>query len=170
MTPAAIPSDPGTYALVLACSKTGALRIGKLGTLVLQPGFCLYVGSAFGPGGLAARIRHHTQIAARPHWHVDYLRAACDLIEVWYTTATKRQEHSWAMALARLPGSEVPMQGFGSSDCRCEAHLFWFQKPPSDRAFRQRVRALVSTTRPPSERRSGYPSNILLKWTVSTSP
>jgi len=54
----------GTYAFLLASQKTGRLDIGKLGPLVLKPGVYVYVGSAFGPGGLAARIGHHTQIAA----------------------------------------------------------------------------------------------------------
>ena len=133
-------AQPGTYALVLASQKTGPLRIGKLGTLELKQGVYIYVGSAFGPGGLAARIRHHTQIAVRPHWHIDYLRAACDLIGIWFTTETARREHSWAEAVAQLPGAEVPMPGFGSSDCQCAAHLFWFQRPPPVRVFRQRVR------------------------------
>jgi len=133
-------SQLGTYALVLTSHKTSLVGIGSLGTLELQPGFYVYVGSAFGAGGLAARIGHHTQIAARPHWHIDYLRAACDLIEIWFTTETARREHSWAEAAAQLPGAEVPMPGFGSSDCQCATHLFWFQRQPSVRMFRQRVR------------------------------
>ena len=133
-------SQLGTYALVLTSHKTSLVGIGSLGTLELQPGFYVYVGSAFGAGGLAARIGHHTQIAARPHWHIDYLRAACDLIEIWFTTEAARREHSWAGAVARLPGAGVPMPGFGSSDCQCAAHLFWFQRPPPVRVFRQRVR------------------------------
>ena len=149
-------AQPGTYVLVLASQRTGPLRIGTLGTLALKPGVYIYVGSAFGPGGLAARIGHHTRIAVRPHWHIDYLRAVCDLLEVWLTTEATRHEHLWARALARLPGAVLPMPGFGSSDCQCAAHLFCFQKPPSVKAFRQRVRTLVSTTRPNvAEGRSG---------------
>lgn len=142
-----INSDPGNYALVLASLKTGTMRIGRLGTLALQPGVYIYVGSAFGPGGLSARIKHHHQIATRPHWHIDYLRAVCDLAEVWFTTATGRHEHAWARAAARLPGAETPMPGFGSSDCKCEAHLFWFKHPPSIRTFRRFVQTKVNARR-----------------------
>ena len=47
-------AQPGTYALVLASQKTGPVRIGRLGTLELQPGVYIYVGSAFGPGGFGS--------------------------------------------------------------------------------------------------------------------
>lgn len=134
----------GTYALVLANRKTGCVRIGKHGALALQPGYYVYVGSALGPGGLAARIQHHRQIADRPHWHIDYLRAACDLVEVWFTTAIGRHEHGWAKAVVRMPGVAVPMPGFGSSDCACPTHLFWFQHRPSIHRFRRVTKAVVN--------------------------
>ena len=140
-------TQPGTYALLLANQKTGPVRIGKLGTMELQPGFYVYVGSAFGPGGLSARIKHHRQVAAHPHWHIDYLRAVCDSVEVWFTTDSGGHEHSWAKAVAKLPGASVPMPGFGSSDCECEAHLLWFARLPSVRAFRQQIKTTVSRTR-----------------------
>jgi Uri superfamily endonuclease len=132
-----ITSPPGTYALILACHKTGPVRIGKLGTMQLQPGFYVYVGSAFGTGGLQARLRHHLHIAPQPHWHIDYLRAVCNLVEVWYTTDAARLEHRWAKTMAGLKGSAVPMPGFGSSDCDCMAHLFRLASPPSFKAFQR---------------------------------
>jgi Uri superfamily endonuclease len=137
-------SQPGTYALILACHRTGSVRIGRLGTMPLQAGFYAYVGSAFGTGGLEARIRHHFQIALRPNWHVDYLRAVCDVVEVWFTSGTARLEHRWAKAMMRLPGASVPMPGFGSSDCDCAAHLFSYAALPSFRSFRQRFNTPVS--------------------------
>jgi len=126
-------TKPGTYALLLINQKTGPLRIGRLGTLELHRGFYIYVGSAFGPGGLAARLQHHRRIARRPHWHFDYLRAVCDLVEVWYTTDTVRREHLWANAVAQWLGVCVPMREFGSSDCECPTHLFWFRNLPKIR-------------------------------------
>ena len=134
---------PGTYVLVLECQQLRTVRIGRLGGLELQRGFYVYVGSAFGPGGLAARIQHHRQVASRPHWHIDYLRPACDLVAVWFTAHSARQEHAWAKAVARLPGAGVPLPGFGSSDCDCETHLVHFDGMPSVGAFRQRVNTPV---------------------------
>ena len=77
----------GTYALVLASTKAAPVRVGKLGSLQLQPGFYVYVGSAHGPGGLRARLAHHLEPTARPHWHIDYLRAHTNPEEVWYLYA-----------------------------------------------------------------------------------
>ena len=74
---------PGTYALVLASGTKGRVHVVRLGTLQLQPGFCVYVGSAHGPGGLRARLAHHLGPSARPHWHVDCLRAHAKAVEVW---------------------------------------------------------------------------------------
>jgi len=82
MRPDTAFNGPGTYALILTSHQTGPVRIGRLGTMQVRPGIYLYVGSAFGPGGLEAHLRHHVQPAARPHWHIDYLRAACDPIEI----------------------------------------------------------------------------------------
>jgi Uri superfamily endonuclease len=117
-------TQPGTYALVLVSQKNGPMCIGRLRTLELKTGYYVYAGSALGPGGLAARLRHHTRIAIRKHWHIDYLRPACELINIWFTLDPSGDEHAWANAVARLPGAGVPMRGFGSSDCGCETHLF----------------------------------------------
>ena len=135
-----MPARHGTYALVLACRRNGPLQIGRLGTMQLQPGFYTYIGSAFGPGGLEARLRHHLRVATRPHWHIDFLRPVCDVIEVWYTTDTARLEHRWAREMARLPGAGVPVPGFGASDCGCAAHLFSFARLPSIGTFQQSVK------------------------------
>ena len=129
------PTQPGTYALVLACHATGAISIGRLGVLNLRSAFYVYIGSAFGPGGLASRIQHHHRIAARPHWHIDYLRAVCALVEVWFTTDVVHREHAWAKAVGGMPGALVPLPGFGSSDCECQSHLFFFKGMPPRNTF-----------------------------------
>ena len=129
---------PGAYALLLAIAEPLALTAGKLGELRLQPGCCVYVGSALGPGGLRARVAHHARFAARPHWHIDYLRRHAPLIELWYSYDSARREHHWA-ALFQSLGGAVPLPDFGSSDCSCPAHLFHFPTRPDWPRF---VRAL----------------------------
>jgi Uri superfamily endonuclease len=92
---------------------------------------------------MAARIRHHRKIATRPHWHIDYLRVVCDLVEVWFTTDPTNHEHVWAKALARVPGVCQPMPGFGSSDCKCDSHLFWWKGITPVVTVRQSLKPLV---------------------------
>ena len=57
---------PGTYVLVLRCSSNRTIRVGCLGSIRLRPGYYLYVGSGFGPGGLRARIDHHRTQSRAP--------------------------------------------------------------------------------------------------------
>ena len=134
---------PGTYAMIFTASQEKLLAIGKLGSFQLKPGYYVYVGSAFGPGGLKARIARHRQISSRFHWHIDYLKAHLHPDEVWYTNDPISREHQWSQALARLGRASVPLPGFGSSDCRCETHLYYFSFRPSVAAFRRKVHAAV---------------------------
>lgn len=132
-------SQPGTYVLLLHCAVRKTIQVGRLGSLKTQPGYYLYIGSAFGSGGLAARIRHHLQPAARPHWHIDYLRQISCLEMCWYTCDPQKREHDWAKVIAALPDALLPMQGFGSSDCNCLTHLVFFHYPPQIDLFRRHL-------------------------------
>ena len=76
---------PGTYVLILWSRGVHRIRIGRLGELLTRPGFYVYVGSAFGPGGVRARVARHRRGCSRPHWHIDYLRSRTRLEEVWYS-------------------------------------------------------------------------------------
>jgi hypothetical protein len=58
---------------------------------------------------------------------------------VWYTVDEVRRECQWAGIFQQVSGASLPLAGFGSSDCQCRAHLFYFQRRPSFRAFRQRL-------------------------------
>ena len=135
---------PGTYALILTASAERWIEIGKLGKFLIQPGYYVYAGSAFGPGGLKARIAHHTRISQRPHWHIDYLRLVLPLDEVWYSYESARYEHQWADAFRHLKGATQPIAGFGASDCRCKSHLLFFPTRPSVRRLRGRLRARLN--------------------------
>ena len=138
-----LPAQPGTYALVLASDRQSAIRIGSLSTLQTEPGFYVYVGSAFGPGGLAARVSRHQRQAKRLRWHIDYLRAVLALEEVWYTPDGKRRECLWAEAMTQAPRRFLPMAGFGASDCRCASHLFYFEGQPAVSLLRRFIKDLA---------------------------
>lgn len=135
-----LEAPPGTYALLLSSSTDREISIGRLCSTPLQPGFYIYVGSAFGPGGVRARVKHHLQISSGPHWHIDYIRPCVKVEEVWVCYGRKRREHRWAKFLSSMRGVSVPMRGFGASDCGCEAHLFFFESC----AMRGRIRDALS--------------------------
>ena len=129
----------GTYAIILLSCTQDVIQVGRLGALQLKPGFYIYIGSAFGPGGLRARISHHKSISKRPRWHVDYLRALTCLQGVWYTYDSLHREHQWAEVFERMRTASMPLGGFGSSDCNCKSHLFFYKARPSGKSFSRRI-------------------------------
>lgn len=142
-----IHRQAGTYALLLRARQNLALQIGRCGQLAIQPGCYVYIGSAFGPGGVRARVQHHCHVAAKPHWHVDYLRQVTEVEAVWYSHDLQRQEHSWAATVGSLRGAALPLPGFGASDCSCPAHLFFFATAPRLAVFQRRLHAALASQR-----------------------
>lgn len=140
-------TEVGTYALLLRADDEQTIEVGALEEMTVRPGWYVYVGSAFGPGGLRARVRRHAQGEGALHWHVDYLRAVTSLEVVWYTHDATRRECAWATVLREAPDARVPMEGFGASDCNCAAHLVAFEAVPSLDTFRQHVQAACSNHR-----------------------
>ena len=41
----------------------------------IRKGYYVYVGSAMGSGGVAARLKHHSKISKKLHWHLEYLQS-----------------------------------------------------------------------------------------------
>jgi len=123
----------GTYALILYLEKDTGIRVGKLGFFDFRKGHYVYVGSAFGPGGLAARIRHHSSVSENPHWHIDYFRKFASLKDVWVCASEDRLEHTWAGRLERSNKAQCIVKGFGSSDCGCATHFFCLQEKPTQK-------------------------------------
>lgn len=122
----------GIYLLILRLeTELAALPIGRLGSFDFAPGYYLYVGSAFGSGGVEARVGYHARAEkARPHWHIDYLRARATLIEAWMVGTEVRAEACWARDLAARPEVSVPVPGFGASDSSSASHLLYTAQRP----------------------------------------
>ncbi len=120
-----ISNRPGTYLLIFYSAQSSSVSVGRLGSLELDTGYYYYIGSAFGPGGVRARVRHHHAISTKPHWHLDYLRPSLCLREVCYSIDALRYEHEWASILHDDMHMPVPFPGFGASDCPCSSHFFY---------------------------------------------
>ena len=99
------------------------LQIGRLGGVQLSKGWYIYFGSAFGPGGLAARVERHLRYHKTRHWHIDHLIWATTVREVWYSQRQRDLEHCWAQAALDQPAARNLLRGFGASDCHCLSHL-----------------------------------------------
>ena len=128
----------GPYVLLLELETLSRLAVGKWGVIAFPAGWYAYAGSAIGPGGLAARLRHHLGFATRPHWHMDYLRPRGRITEIWYGQGSPHDEHRWAAVLQAMAGTPTVAPKFGSSDCRCTTHLIHFPARPAIDRFRRR--------------------------------
>jgi Uri superfamily endonuclease len=63
-----------------------------------------------------------------PHWHIDYLLPHAKILAIHAFKASKEWECRLSKKLAGLEGARVIMEGFGSSDCGCTSHLYYFCK------------------------------------------
>lgn len=135
-----LPAAPGSYLLLLDLDTTARLTVGRLGTFEFPAGRYAYAGSARGPGGLRARVARHIRAEKRLHWHIDYLAARAPIVAVWYVESGKRLECLWAARLSDLPGASLPVDGFGSSDCRCQSHLIRLPGEVGEGALREAMR------------------------------
>lgn len=141
-----ISNHSGTYALVFKCNAPFEAVVGKLGPVKISAGYWVYVGSAFGPGGLRSRLAHHLKPSTRPHWHLDYIKSALHLVKIWTTTDAFKREHAWATAFSTMKDASCPIANFGATDCTCRSHLIHLQRPPCFSWFKKHLRIVKETT------------------------
>lgn len=140
------PSDRGSYLLWFFLTRGTDLTVGKLGCHHFKRGWYLYSGSAFGPGGLRARIGHHLKSSEKRHWHVDYLKSEANIRSVWFCRG-ENNEHEWSRKLSTLLGASFPAIGFGSSDCDCCSHLIYLSRKPSSKKIQVLLTGLTKVER-----------------------
>ncbi len=115
--------EQGTYALILQNHNKRSIQVGRLELINIEPGFYIYVGSAFGPGGVKARVSRHLCRKKTRHWHIDYMGKFMEPYFVWYSHDKNHLEHIWAQKLSGINGISS-VRGFGCSDCKCTSHFF----------------------------------------------
>lgn len=125
------PADKGAYALILHLDAPA--RFPRAGAShPVAPGWYAYAGSAYGPGGLRARLRRHFRRDKTLHWHVDHLTAVAD--RLFAVSVTGGSECAIAARLAATGRFRHGPAGFGSSDCpACPSHLLEFVAPAGSR-------------------------------------
>ncbi len=117
-----ICAGTGAYLLTIDLTLELVLDIAMLGRPVLAPGRYVYCGSAYGPGGIKARVARHLRQNKALRWHVDRLTLGGHVTHV--AALVGGSECELMAGLCVEPGVSVPLLRFGSSDCRvCPAHL-----------------------------------------------
>ncbi len=120
---------PGIYHLLIHLPQDTTVEVGKLGSFHFPSGYYVYTGSAL--GGLEARIARHLRREKRLRWHIDYLLQYADIADVITHETRERLECQFNQRILSLPDCQVPVKGFGSSDCNCLSHLSYFGDRPS---------------------------------------
>ena len=121
----------GTYIIVIHLQENNKTIIGSLGKLDLIKGYYLYIGSAMGNTGAATlenRIKRHVSEYNNKNlfWHIDYLLASnfCLITKIYLIPTIIRLECIISKELYKA--SDNYIKNFGSSDCDCPSHLYYF--------------------------------------------
>ncbi len=111
----------GIYILLIKVKKDINIKVGALGKILFKKGRYAYVGSA--QNNLEKRIQRHLSKNKKKRWHIDYLlmNPNVEVESVHHKETGKEEECEIAQVLETV---EEPIKGFGSSDCKCTAHLF----------------------------------------------
>lgn len=119
--------NSGLYQLIISLREKRVVSVGRHGRFSFPAGYCVYTGSA--KRGLESRIARHLRRRKRIRWHVDYLLRYGRIIVV-KTYRDGRSECELSRRVEKLPGSRIVACSFGSSDCGCSTHLFYFHGNP----------------------------------------
>ncbi len=118
----------GAYILILELQRSIELQAGSLGLFHLKKGYYLYIGSA--KRGLPGRVERHKRLArlkrGPTRWHIDSFLKNPHVVLKKALKLPNASECGTSKVIAQRAGSEVPVPGFGASDCRsgCPAHLY----------------------------------------------
>lgn len=119
--------NSGIYMVIIKIKETRTITTGKLKYSEYQAGYYVYAGSA--KTNLSKRIKRHRNRKKKTfHWHIDYLTASADEVQTFGIYTDKFSECDIAKGLSDIGGSEIP--NFGSSDCSCSSHLYYFKTNP----------------------------------------
>jgi sugar fermentation stimulation protein A len=62
-------------------------------------------------------------------WHIDYFRKEAKIVNIFAIPSRKKIECKIAWKILKRADSFIPK--FGSSDCNCKSHLFYFKDKKS---------------------------------------
>lgn len=112
-----------TYILILKLNENLSIEIGKFGNINFKKGFYIYIGS--GKRNIKKRVERHIKKEKKAHWHIDYLtiNKNFSINEIYFIDKIKECE----VAEIFMKNNIAYIKNFGSSDCKCKSHLFYFE-------------------------------------------
>ena len=121
--------NSGAYQLYIKVSRKVKIKIGSLGEFIFEPGIYVYTGSAM--KNLRQRVARHQRLSSdkdksKLRWHIDYLLSNkfVHLEEIKLFPSTQKEECEINQILLNQGKAIIPIEKFGSSDCRnCRSHL-----------------------------------------------
>ncbi|MBY9001934.1 MAG: GIY-YIG nuclease family protein [Candidatus Heimdallarchaeota archaeon] len=115
----------GTYLLYIQVSEILLITI-KERKIPIEEGYYLYVGSAYGSGGLASRLHRHLRKKKKNHWHIDKITTSTKTsINGILVLAEQKVECTLSKILSGIE-NVIAIKEFGNSDCKknCMSHFF----------------------------------------------
>jgi len=116
----------GTYMLYLEITEPSSVHI-KNKEIFLENGFYIYIGSAFGVGGLSSRIHRHLRRKKKPHWHIDQITSK-DICQFHGVAVFPNEKIECEISNSLTKSNKLkPIKDFGNSDCKtkCISHFFY---------------------------------------------
>ncbi|WP_457754764.1 GIY-YIG nuclease family protein [Thermovibrio ammonificans] len=134
----------GSYCLIFRLTESTEVETKGGKRFTLEAGIYCYAGSAFGPGGVEARVSRHLRREKKLKWHIDFVTTLrCFEPEVVAVLEGKRAECLIAGELSKLG---EPVKGFGSTDCKCPSHLIKLESPQSAYRLLEKLGAKIHKT------------------------
>ena len=118
--------DRGVYLLLVKMEQDKALTVGGLGKTEFKQGYYVYAGSAL--NNLSKRTARHLRKKKQKRWHIDYLTAEADAVTAVPIVTGENLECELAAGMQEM--GSYPVKRFGSSDCKCAGHLYYFAENP----------------------------------------
>lgn len=98
------------------------IHVGKLGRKCFPAGDYIYIGSA--KRAIGKRLSRHRRLEKPMRWHIDYFRPHASWKKGWRFTEQGGECALRLFVEEKLTGRPL-VPSFGSSDCRCAAHLLY---------------------------------------------
>lgn len=119
--------NSGAYLIIFQLNEDSLIEIGSLGKIEFKKGFYIYVGS--GRRNLRERVKRHlTKKNKKKKWHIDYFSEKAELFKAITIVSSEKLECLLARDLLKIADNLI--LSFGSSDCECPSHLFYFKENP----------------------------------------